>query len=181
MSHLPIWYLGQASIEDCDKAFAEYMLLPTRNATMGIKSDNVDHSQRNTTIRFSDKENWFGHMMYKYALLANVDCSWGWEVNDHEAVQFAEYGINQKYNWHVDNFPLSGAPTDRKITVICLMNDPSEFEGGELQIRLYGEFTPELKKGSLIAFPSVLEHRVTPVTKGVRYSSTMWLSGPRFR
>ena len=142
MSHLPIWYLGQAPIEDCDKAFAEYMLLPTQDATMGIKSTNTDHSQRNTTIRFSDKENWFGLMMYKYALLAN---------------------------------------TDRKITVICLMNDPSEFEGGELQIRLYGDFTPELKKGSLIAFPSVLEHRVTPVTKGVRYSATMWLSGPRFR
>jgi PKHD-type hydroxylase len=61
------------------------------------------------------------------------------------------------------------------------MNDPSEFEGGLLQLRMYQEFTPELKMGSIIAFPSFLEHGVTPVTKGVRYTATMWLSGPRFK
>jgi PKHD-type hydroxylase len=61
------------------------------------------------------------------------------------------------------------------------MSDPEDFEGGELQVRLYGDFTPPMKKGTVIAFPSILQHQVTPVTKGVRYTATMWISGPRFK
>jgi PKHD-type hydroxylase len=30
-------------------------------------------------------------------------------------------------------------------------------------------------------FPSWSLHRVTPVTKGTRYSLVAWVSGPRFR
>ena len=59
MSHLPIWYLGQVPIEDCKQAAIEYMNIVPEDATMGIKSENIDHTQRNTTVRFSDKENWF--------------------------------------------------------------------------------------------------------------------------
>jgi PKHD-type hydroxylase len=48
-------------------------------------------------------------------------------------------------------------------------------------MRLYSEYTAPLVKGSMIAFPSILEHRVTPVLSGVRYSATMWFNGPRFK
>jgi len=65
--------------------------------------------------------------------------------------------------------------------VVCMMSDPVDFEGGALQLRMYQEFTPPMTKGTIIAFPSFLEHQVTPVTKGVRYTATMWLSGPRFK
>ena len=181
MSHLPIWYLGQVPIEDCKQAAIEYMNIVPEDATMGIKSENIDHTQRNTTVRFASIDSWFGNKMFEYGKFANIECKWDFLIDNHEAVQYAEYGIGQKYNWHVDVFPLSGAPSDRKITVVCLMNDPSEFEGGLLQLRMYQEFTPELKMGSIIAFPSFLEHQVTPVTKGIRYTATMWLSGPRFR
>ena len=181
MAHLPVWYLGQIPEEDCNKAFEEFIKLPSQDATMGKNSDHKDHSTRNTTIRFADKINWFGLQMLDFGTFANTECKWNWDINEYEAVQFAEYAINQKYNWHVDNFPLHGGNTDRKVTVVCLMNDPFEFEGGLLQLRLYNEYTPELKKGSIIAFPSVIEHQVTPVTKGVRYTATMWISGPRFK
>jgi predicted 2-oxoglutarate/Fe(II)-dependent dioxygenase YbiX len=38
-----------------------------------------------------------------------------------------------------------------------------------------------MSHGTIIAFPPILEHRVIPVTSGVRYSATMWFNGPRFR
>ena len=181
MSHLPIWYLGEVPVEQCDKAFSELMALPPKDATMGKVGESIDHLTRNTTIRFAPQEQWFGTLMMNYGYLANKDCNWGWDINSHEAIQFAEYGAGQHYHWHTDNFPLSGAQTDRKITVICLMNDPLEFKGGTLQFRLYQEYTPELKKGSIISFPSIIEHRVLPIIEGVRYSATMWISGPRFK
>jgi len=181
MSHLPIWYLGQVPVEDCDKASAEYMMIPPRDASMGIDGADKDHTFRNTTVRFASINDWFGDKMYQYGNLANQECKWDFNITGHEAVQYAEYGVGQKYNWHIDMFPLSRAPTDRKITVVCMMSDPADFEGGALQLRMYQDFTPPMIKGTIIAFPSFLEHQVTPVLKGVRYTATMWLSGPRFR
>ena len=34
-----------------------------------------------------------------------------------------------------------------------------------------------LPKGSLVIFPSFIKHRVTPVTKGIRYSLVIWSLG----
>ena len=181
MSHLPIWYMGQIPADVCDLATAEYMTLESKDAAMGKDGSTFSHLNRNTTVRFAPADHWFGHLLRGYGLKGNEECKWNYEVTEHEAVQFASYGAEQHYDWHVDIFPLAGAPTDRKITVICLMSDPSEFEAGELQVRLYSEYTAPLVKGSVIAFPSILEHRVVPVTSGVRTSATMWLSGPRFR
>jgi PKHD-type hydroxylase len=39
----------------------------------------------------------------------------------------------------------------------------------------------EKKKGSVLLFPSWILHRVTPVTKGVRKSIVVWVTGPKFR
>lgn len=181
MSHLPIWYLGQIPTETCDLASTDYMQIESHDATMGANGEELSHLNRNTTVRFADKEHWFGKLLYDYGIKANEECKWGFEINNHEAVQFAQYSVGQHYGWHVDNFPLAGLPTDRKISVVCLMSDRSEFEEGELQIRLYSEYTAPLVKGSVIAFPSILEHRVTPVTSGTRKTATIWLSGERFK
>jgi PKHD-type hydroxylase len=34
---------------------------------------------------------------------------------------------------------------------------------------------------TVVTFPSWVMHRVTPVTKGVRYSLIAWIVGPRWR
>ena len=42
--------------------------------------------------------------------------------------------------------------------------------------------TPDFKNaGSVIVFPSFMEHQVTPVTKGTRYSLVAWFVGPPFK
>lgn len=181
MSHLPIWYLGQVPVEECNRATEEFNLIAPKDATMGIAGEEQDKTGRDTTVRFCGKEHWFGLQMFKYGFIANQECNWNFLLNDHEAVQYAEYSPGQHYDWHIDTFYLSGASYDRKVTVVCLMNDPSEFEGGELKIRFRTEYTVPLSRGSVIAFPSFLEHKVTPVASGKRCSATMWLNGPRFR
>ena len=37
------------------------------------------------------------------------------------------------------------------------------------------------KLGRLLAFPSHMLHRVTPVTKGIRKSLVFWVIGPKFK
>lgn len=179
--HLPIWYLGKLDTNVCDQAIQELKALPMSDAGMGIDGSVKSASQRNTDVVFAPFDFWLGRDMEQFAAVANSECKWGYEIPNREAIQFAQYGVGQHYDWHVDYFPLAGQETDRKVSVVCLLNDPGEFEGGVFQVRLYSEFTAPLEKGSIIAFPSILEHRVTPVTSGVRYSATMWFHGPRFR
>jgi PKHD-type hydroxylase len=181
MSHLPIWYLGKVDSDTCDQVIKELSALPLRDASMGIDGETKQHSHRNTTVTFAPFEYWFSDQLSQIAADANNVCGWQYDVDGREAIQFAQYGPDQHYGWHVDVFPLAGKATDRKITTVCLLNDPSEFEGGQFQVRLYQEYSAPLEKGSVIAFPSILEHRVTPVLSGVRYTATIWFHGPRFR
>lgn len=181
MTHLPIWFLSEIAPETCDEICQEFGAIPSQAASMGIDGEVVENNHRNTTVRFAPKGHPFERTLVGIALKGNEECKWHYEVNCNEAIQFAEYGPEQHYNWHTDTFALSGKPQDRKLTVVCLLNDPSEFTGGEFQMRLYSEYTAPLKKGSVIAFPSILEHRVLPVLSGVRKSATVWMKGPRFK
>lgn len=181
MSHLPIWYLGQIDSAVCDKAMAEFDLIPSQDAKMGAEGEITEHNKRSTTVRFAESGNWFGDLMFKHALEANATCGWDYTITGHENVQYGQYGEGQHYGWHTDTFTLSGNPMDRKISVVCMLSEPDEFEGGEFLMRLYNEYQPELKKGTLMAFPSILEHQVLPVTKGLRKSAVIWAYGPRFR
>lgn len=179
MSHLPLWYLGELSAEVCDQVVAELLQTPSQDAAMGPGGETKEHSTRNTKVHFAPHNYWLADQFEKFAQEANSACSWNYDVTGKESIQFAEYEQNQHYAWHTDTFTLSGRPEDRKITVVALLND--DFVGGHFDLKLYSEYRAPLKKGSIIAFPSILEHRVTPVESGKRYSATLWLNGPRFR
>jgi predicted 2-oxoglutarate/Fe(II)-dependent dioxygenase YbiX len=69
----------------------------------------------------------------------------------------------------------------RKLSCVILLNDSTEFEGGCLRIKEVESNNLLVKKGSIIVFPSFLEHTVTPVAKGVRYTAVTWASGPAFK
>ena len=76
----------------------------------------------------------------------------------------------------------------RKISTTISLNDPSEYEGGNLEFDLgphrtdrFHTCTEIRPKGSIIVFPSHVYHRVTPVTSGTRYSLVSWSLGAPFR
>ena len=101
-----------------------------------------------------------------------------------EPAQFTEYPKGGFYDWHMDlnAFGQTGEHPIRKISMTCLLSDPSEFTGGDL---LFGELgenksTP-LKQGQAIFFASFLRHKVAPVKKGIRKSLVMWFGGPPFK
>lgn len=86
------------------------------------------------------------------------------------------------YDWHTDaSSQDSAAP--RKLSMALLLSDPSEFEGGEFQVKTTSDEakTLESKRGRAWFFPSYTLHRVTPVTKGVRRSLVLWVGGPPFK
>jgi len=97
-----------------------------------------------------------------------------------EPAQVAEYSKGQFYNWHTDSdIDMNREPPVRKLSMTLLLNDPSKFEGGNLEIA-EKKMLP-MKQGHAAIFASFLQHRVTPVTKGVRKALVVWFGGEPFK
>ena len=98
-----------------------------------------------------------------------------------EEAQYTEYPEGGFYNWHVDNdMNCAHEPPVRKISMTLLLNDPSEFEGGYLELISENEVA-KLKQGHAIFFASFIRHRVKTVIKGNRKSLVMWFGGTPFK
>ena len=99
-----------------------------------------------------------------------------------EQAQYTEYLNGGFYEWHTDNGInfINGTSPVRKISMSLLLNHESEFEGGELELCAEGNVAP-LTQGHAIFFASFLNHRVKPVTKGVRKSLVVWFGGTPFK
>ena len=122
---------------------------------------------------------------------------WNFNINNVEPIQHTIYGKGCYYDWHKDTYPISDLNT-RKISATIFLNDPDEYEGGELDIEVRGPLlqdnTPssldtsnkcrydtfKMPKKSAVVFRSDLWHRVRPVTSGVRKSLVIWFIGPPF-
>ena len=97
-----------------------------------------------------------------------------------ENLQLTNYdqSENGMYGWHQDY----GGKVSRKLSLSVQLTDPSEYEGGNLQVMTTG--TPvnlRKQRGLIVAFPSYVLHQVTPVTQGSRQSLVAWISGPAFK
>ena len=100
-----------------------------------------------------------------------------------EPAQFTEYPKGGFYDWHMDLNPFgqTGEHPIRKISMTCLLSDPSEFKGGDLAFEDHGNSKVTLKQGQAVFFASFMRHRVEPVKKGIRRSLVMWFGAPPFK
>ncbi len=91
---------------------------------------------------------------------------------------FLKYKVGNHYNaWHTD---VSNEASMRKISFSIQLSGGEDYEGGDL-IFLDKNMPTTRRQGSAVIFPSFLAHKVTPVTKGVRYALIGWLIGPPFK
>jgi len=105
------------------------------------------------------------------------------EVQLNEQAQFTEYSgeVKGHYTWHMDSdIEMKNEPPVRKLTMVTLLSDPNSYEGGELEAVSPGKEV-KLKQGHSLFFASFLNHRVKPVTRGVRHSLVVWFGGKPFR
>lgn len=125
---------------------------------------------------------------------------------DGGTMQYGIYDVGGHYKWHPD-FELWNCSTypraqfhgpnhdraiisaqvnseyARKLSFSLQLTDPSEYEGGNLEILdAQGKVhAMSQEQGRLIFFDSRITHRVTPVTKGQRRSLVGWIVGPRWK
>ncbi len=93
--------------------------------------------------------------------------------------RFNRYTGGGTYGFHVDGAVMNlgnGEQLRSDVSCTVFLNDPEEYEGGELVIAdTYGEHTVKLPAGDAVIYPSSSLHQVTPVTRGARLASFFWV------
>jgi len=173
---------GALSKEFCNSALEQVDWATSQVATVNQVNQIVDPKMRRTDVIWQETMQPLGCISKVYIEIANQSANWNYTLSGQELTQIGRYKSSDEghYDWHIDaSAPENGI--QRKLSISILLSDPSEFEGGELQFKNMEDRKLLTKQGSIIVFPSFIEHRVTPVTKGVRYSAVTWASGPSFR
>ena len=107
-----------------------------------------------------------------------------YKIDSIDTLRFLKYGIGGTYNWHTDYG--RNQCSMRKLTAIIQLSEETDYEGGDFEFGITntegtGLITGNRTKGCLLVFPSFLSHRVTPITKGTRYSIITWMEGNTFK
>ena len=152
-----------------------------------------DHKIRISEIIWANDQ-WLYDILWPYMLQANDKAGWKYHIKYAESCQITRYKKGGFYNFHRDGFGDHLSAYDmpdneflhghvRKLSMSVMLND--NFEGGAFEFASYNKekcniTSIEASAGSIIVFPSSMEHRVALVTEGIRYSVVCWFVGPSF-
>jgi len=141
-------------------------------------------------------EQWIYDELNPYIHIANKNAGWNFDWDWNESCQFTIYKKNQFYDWHCDSWdePYPNTANEkcrgkiRKLSLTLQLSDPKDYKGGEFMFDISNPkkqniIYPKdiLSRGTIIVFPSHIYHKVSPVTKGVRYSLVNWSLGKPFQ
>jgi PKHD-type hydroxylase len=170
--------------------------ITTEERKTGEKSiPGIDKNERRSDVIWIEDQ-WIYDTIWPYMNEANEQAGWKYDIRAAESMQITRYKKGEFYYFHKDgkgdHLSTYDQPNNefmhghvRKLSMTILLNE--DFGGGEFQFATYNQKkceinTPEFNKtGMIIVFPSDMEHRVAPVTKGIRYSLVTWFLGPPFK
>lgn len=158
--------------------------IPSSQATVG--KSMVDKSMRKSTLKWIDRANPEYDFIYIKICQMFINANkMKFDVNLSgmtESIQYTIYNAEDGpgyYHFHSD---LGKVASQRKLSISVQLSDEKDYDGGELQFQIVREpFSVTKKKGTAIIFPSFLQHRVLPVTRGERISLVCWISGPPYK
>ena len=172
---------------DCEDIIKQY----SQKLSVAVTADEAGQHRRKSNIVFIEDRELKTHIA-NFAAFVNRR-AFGFNLDlAYFDLQFTEYLAEEQghYDWHIDITPdrLKQNPGqdsvyDRKLSVTLLLSHPDDYEGGNLELitSLPTDAEKYRQQGSAVVFPSFIGHRVTPVTKGKRYSLVAWLEGPKFQ
>ena len=194
MKHTYMFYEGVVSPDICNSLVNRFNENSYQEAKVGGNNAGITNKKiRDAQIQWAQKNDLVECILARFITQANQEALWNFDITEPEIVQIGKYEENQFYEQHIDSY-IKGSDvmatgfgggviipmlSQRKISASLLLNDESEYEGGDLII--LNETVKIKKQGSIIVFPSFMAHQVTPVTSGVRYSAVCWMAGPKWK
>jgi PKHD-type hydroxylase len=88
------------------------------------------------------------------------------------------YEPGMQYGWHVDSPLMYAHPVQLRadMSMTVYLNDPAEYEGGELEIETSSETKLfKLNAGDAVIYPTTSLHRVREIIQGKRIVAVTWI------
>jgi PKHD-type hydroxylase len=172
--------------EECNRIIESGKTLPIDEGFVGSASGatgKLSLYKRSSKIKWLDMSPDTAWLFERIRDAINyANCMYRFDL-DHRLsrMQLAEYPVGGHYVWHSDIS--SGAFSRRKLSITVQLSNPDDYNGGDLEFSSGRKNAKQdlRKQGLAVIFPSFLEHRVTTVTKGSRWSIVAWICGPPFR
>ena len=169
---------------ECEQIIQQGLLLPRIASYVGDTRDIVNSIRRNHVVFFNSTQ---PELAWVFDKMANAVRGlnkqfWRYDLDFIETLQFTIY--DQPGDFYTAHMDMShGKQEQRKLSVVVQLADPSSYEGSNLELHSCGlEFYPTRRnRGSMIAFPSYMVHRVTELIGGTRYSLVGWVIGPPYK
>lgn len=170
-----------AALSDAEIARITALAAQTPHQQASIMAPQTDPEIRISTISWLSDED-LQNKLWQFVKTAN-EADYHLAIDNRAEIQFTSYdaAYSGHYDWHHDVNWNGGDDYDRKLSLTIQLSDSDDYEGGDFEFEEVTSNVDFRQKGTIIIFPSVLRHRVTPVTKGVRHSLVAWFSGPYWR
>lgn len=179
-----ICYSWQAELsqEHCETIKSLYIDGKPKTGEVGNVA-NIDKSIRSSNILpcpyDSENAKYLNRVINQYVVMANRN-AFGVNLNGYFEFQIAKYEKGDFYDYHTDSFLKPNICSQRKLSVTVQLSDSIDYVGGDFEFnKTIGKLdrNKAREKGTILVFPSFLNHRVTEVTKGERFSLVGWYEG----
>lgn len=176
---------GYFTPEEVDSMIDLEDLQKFEKATLGVgPKKKVEKKSRDSEISWiycDPKSQWLFDKFGAIIGYVNHDV-FMYDVDGFDYFQYTKYKKGQHYTWHYDTL-MEYNQWERKISATIMLSDPTEYEGGEMEIITSGNLEAPMvvkpKKGDIIFFASWMLHRVKPIESGTRKSLVTWIMGKR--
>ena len=174
---------SQMSKEICDTIIKDFFDEEYLEKSL-VGKNKFDSKIRSSSHRWLYTDSWVAGMLAHFISSANKSF-FNFDLEEwHDQIQFTVYQPpKDQYGWHIDLTEKQKRVFVRKLSIVMCLSSKDNYGGGELQL-----FHPtkkcktfKLDAGDVIIFPSIVSHRVKPVTWGRRISLVGWYGGPPFR
>jgi PKHD-type hydroxylase len=170
-----VWADRAFTDSECDAILDKFLPEGLRPGLL-MQQEVPDVSVRKSSIRFvpfNADDKWVFDRLA--AVAARVNEQFRFELKGFdEGFQLGRYAEGDFYHWHADLG--ADASALRKLSLVVQLTAPEDYDGGELEFFPQPVLAPR-ERGTIIAFPSYMPHRVLPVRRGVRYSIASWIAG----
>jgi PKHD-type hydroxylase len=182
------YYKEYFSPEFCDAVISKALEIDPVVPSLGYANGYKDNDFRRSIVRWLDPSDarftFLFDAYWKIALLLNREW-FNFHITDLPPIQFTEYDSEYQgeYKSHQDVFWINPTTRHRKVSIVTQLTNPDEYTGGNLEFDFLPEVPPvdDIRlRGTAIAFPSFIYHKVSPVSAGKRYSLVGWFEGPKF-
>lgn len=181
-----LWQMWEASIPHSviDLLEIEGSEQARLNTQVGVVSDHEQlDSLRHGDYRDASKIPGIQNLILEYVNQANEN-AFRFDIEKLGTITYTNYGKypdlggNAKH-WHMDTTFHHNLRYTRKLTVHIQMSDSDESVGGDFLFKWAEQPDPVAlrKKGTVLIFPSYLEHKITKVTQGQYRNITAFVLG----